>query len=221
MADTGRTVFADGFFADGFFAVDFFAADEAVAVPDVVGETQAAGTATLEGDGFVVAVETAYSSTVPAGSIIGQVPAGGVEAAPGSTVTITVSLGDQPQQAASGGFWAGYDRIAEERRRRKREQQQREAETEQIQNELDRQIALEERALEAKDAERADLQRIQKLADEHSGKKLGLSKKLSDALINAYEMRSRNALEQLLREIERADEEEMIAVQTAVLLLLD
>jgi beta-lactam-binding protein with PASTA domain len=110
MADTGRTVFADGFFADGFWAVDFFAADEPVAVPDVVGETQAAGTSTLEGGGFVVAVETAYSSLVPAGSIISQVPAGGVDAAPGSTVTITVSLGE-----GAGGFF-----IVEARRRGRR-----------------------------------------------------------------------------------------------------
>jgi hypothetical protein len=67
-----------------------------VVVPDVVGETQAAGTATLEGDGFVVAVTTAYSSLVAAGLIISQVPTGGASAASGSTVTITVSLGVEP-----------------------------------------------------------------------------------------------------------------------------
>lgn len=222
MADTGRTVFADGFFADGFFAVDFFAADEPVSIPDVVGETQAAGTATLEGAGFVVAVSTAYSSTVPAGTIISQVPAGGTEAAPGSTVTITVSLGDQPQQETGGGFWPQYDRFAAERRRRKREEEEAaEAAAKEAQDELERETSRLLREKFAKEADAADLQRLQRLADEHSGKRLGLSKRVSAALINAYEMRSRNALEQLLREIDRADEEEMIAVQTAVLLLLD
>lgn len=195
-----------------------------VTVPDVVGETQAAGTATLEGDGFVVAVETAYSSLVAVGVIISQVPAGGASAASGSLVTITVSLGEAPapvQQDASGGFWPEYDRHAAERRRRKREQDEREAEAERIQDELDRQIAQLMREQEAKDAERVELTRLQKLADTYSGKKLGLPKKVSDALINAYEMRSRNALEQLQREIERANEDELLAVQTAVLLLLN
>jgi hypothetical protein len=195
-----------------------------VVVPDVVGETQAAGTATLEGDGFVVAVTTAYSSLVAAGLIISQVPAGGASAASGSVVTITVSLGEAPapvQQDASGGFWPEYDRHAAERRRRKREQEEREAEAERIQDELDREIALEFRQKEAAAAELADRARLQKLADAYSGKKLGLPKQVSDALINAYEMRSRNALEQLQREIERANEDELLAVQTAVLLLLN
>jgi len=67
-------------------------------VPDVVGDSQAAGTATLEGDGFVVSVVQAYSSTVPAGDIISQSPAGGATADIGSTVIIVVSIGDAPAQ---------------------------------------------------------------------------------------------------------------------------
>ena len=65
----------------------------AVTVPNVVGQSQASGTTTLEGDGFVVAVATAYSSSVAEGLIISQSPAAGAEAGEGSTVTITVSLG--------------------------------------------------------------------------------------------------------------------------------
>lgn len=90
---------ADTFWASGLWAADFWATDlwsgtEPVVVPDVVGQTQADGTLTLEGAGFVVVVVTAASSAVPAGSIISQAPAGGTEAAPGSTVTITVSTGE-------------------------------------------------------------------------------------------------------------------------------
>lgn len=73
-----------------------------VPVPDVVGQSQASGTAELEGDLFVVAVETAYSSTVPAGDIISQQPTAGTEAVEGSTVTITVSLGESPAQTPAG-----------------------------------------------------------------------------------------------------------------------
>lgn len=93
MADTGRTVFADGLWSSDFWAAGLWAANEAVAVPNVVGQTQTAGTATLQGAGFTVAVVTAYSSTVAAGLIISQVPAGGASAVAGSIVTITVSLG--------------------------------------------------------------------------------------------------------------------------------
>jgi beta-lactam-binding protein with PASTA domain len=64
-----------------------------VEVPDVVGDSQATGTSTLEGDGFVVSVATAHSSTVPVGDIISQSPIGGVETDEGSTVTIWVSVG--------------------------------------------------------------------------------------------------------------------------------
>lgn len=74
-----------------------------VLVPDVVGNTQAAGTATLQGAGFVVSVTTAYSSVVPAGTIISQNPVGGSFALPGSTVAIVVSLGDAPVQSAAAG----------------------------------------------------------------------------------------------------------------------
>lgn len=65
-------------------------------VPDVVGDSQALGTATLEGAGFVVAVDTAYSDAVAVGDIISQSPAAGVEYIDGGTVTITVSLGPDP-----------------------------------------------------------------------------------------------------------------------------
>jgi hypothetical protein len=73
-----------------------------VEVPDVVGQSQASATTEIEGEGFVVAVETAYSSTVPVGNVISQVPTAGTLALAGSTVTITVSLGEAPAQSAAG-----------------------------------------------------------------------------------------------------------------------
>lgn len=79
-----------------------WANDPPVTVPDVVGQTQASGTTELEGEGFVVAVATAYSSSVAAGVIISQAPIAGAQALPGSTVTITVSLGEAPAQQPGG-----------------------------------------------------------------------------------------------------------------------
>lgn len=62
-----------------------------VAVPNVVGMTEAEATSTLQGAGFALMVLTASDPSVPEGSVISQNPSG--EAEQGSTVTITVSTG--------------------------------------------------------------------------------------------------------------------------------
>ncbi len=79
-----------------FITAGFQLGGALVTVPDVVGNTQAVGTATLQGSGFVVAVQNAYSGVVAAGNIISQSPTAGSSAASGSTVTIVVSLGAAP-----------------------------------------------------------------------------------------------------------------------------
>lgn len=88
---------ATGAWAENAWAGTAWAAQSApVEVPDVVGETQASGTTTLETALFVVAVQQDYSSTVAAGLIISQSPTAGSFANSGSTVTIVVSLGARP-----------------------------------------------------------------------------------------------------------------------------
>jgi hypothetical protein len=67
-----------------------------VEVPDVVGQTQASGTAELEGVAFVVSVQNAYSGSVAAGDIISQSPTAGTQRPEGSVVFIVVSLGPEP-----------------------------------------------------------------------------------------------------------------------------
>jgi serine/threonine-protein kinase len=64
-----------------------------VAVPDVTGSSQAAATATLANAGFKVVVTQAASDSVPAGSVVSQVPQAGVMASQGSAVSIVVSTG--------------------------------------------------------------------------------------------------------------------------------
>lgn len=221
MADTGRTVFADGLWADDLWAVGLWATDAAVIVPDVVGETEAQATIDITAVGLTVSATTAYSSTVAAGLVISQVPAGGSSVAPGSDVAIVVSLGDAPvTDTTTGGWWPDYDHARRQRDKRRRELEAQEREQEAIEDTQAREIAALMRAQEVKDAERADLDRLQKLADTYSGQKIGLPKPVSSALINAYEARSRNALLQLRREIERAQEDEEMAVTLAVMMLL-
>jgi hypothetical protein len=69
-----------------------------VTVPNVVGMTQSAASTAITNAGLVVGTITAQSSSsVPAGSVISQSPAGGASAVSGSAVNLVVSTG-----AASG-----------------------------------------------------------------------------------------------------------------------
>ncbi len=193
-----------------------------VPVPDVVGETQAAGTAILEGDLFAVTVVTVFDDTT-AGIIIAQSPAAGVDAAEGSTVTITVSAGPRPDTSSegSGGIWYEMEALRERARRRQKRKEDEDRETQEIQDQRDREIAKLLKKQEAKDDERAELARIQALADRYAGQamKEGVPRSVATAVLKAHEERSRNALEQMQREIQKLlDEEEQAVIS---LLLMD
>ena len=71
-----------------------------VAVPDVVGSSQAAAEAQLTDAGFAVVVVQSASDTVPAGSVISQAPQAGVIASQGSKVSIVVSTGPSTPTAS-------------------------------------------------------------------------------------------------------------------------
>lgn len=64
-------------------------------VPAVTGMTTEEANAALSAEGFTVTTDSAYSDTVPEGSIIAQNPAAGEYAAKGANVGITVSQGPE------------------------------------------------------------------------------------------------------------------------------
>ena len=64
-----------------------------VAVPDVVGSSQAAAEAQLTQAGFTVIIAQTPSDSVPAGTVISQAPQAGVFASQGGKVSIVVSSG--------------------------------------------------------------------------------------------------------------------------------
>lgn len=202
------------------------AAEAPVEVPDVVGETQAAGTATLEGDGFVVSVTTAYSDSVAEGLIISQDPAGGEFAASGATVAIVVSLGPEPEEAEqpSGGwlFLNTYEAELQRRRAREKARRELEEETERIEDALDREIAQFMRVQEAKDEKREDFERLAKLAKANAD--LEAARRYSERVATAYarvlSQGNYSAIEALDRELKRAREEEDFIV-LALMLLVD
>ncbi|NLV41591.1 MAG: PASTA domain-containing protein [Candidatus Hydrogenedentes bacterium] len=68
-----------------------------VAVPGVVGQARADAEAALTGAGLTVGgVTEVYSDTAPAGTVVGQNPPAGAQAAPGAAVSLTVSKGVDP-----------------------------------------------------------------------------------------------------------------------------
>ena len=71
-----------------------------LAVPNVVGTTEAVAVQTLGGAGFV-AVIAKEASLTPAGEVVSQSPTAGVMAASGSKVTITVSTGPAVEPTSS------------------------------------------------------------------------------------------------------------------------
>jgi 6-phosphogluconolactonase len=74
------------------------------AVPNVVGQTQAAAATALTGAGLTLgAVTVASSATVPPGSIISQIPAAATMVISGSAVDLTVSVGPPASYAYVAG----------------------------------------------------------------------------------------------------------------------
>jgi serine/threonine-protein kinase len=62
-----------------------------VTVPDVTGESEGQAKSDLHNAGFQAATTTQTSTTATAGNVITQTPSGGLQAVPGSTVTIVVA----------------------------------------------------------------------------------------------------------------------------------
>ena len=72
--------------------------DKAVAIPNVIGQTESRATQTLKNAGFDVAVEYAYSSSVNQGLVISYSPTGSAQEE--STITITISRGPEVTEKA-------------------------------------------------------------------------------------------------------------------------
>ncbi len=94
----------DSGFGDGFgtgFAREGEAPPPTATVPDVVGDDQATAVSAIEGAGFEVALQFAFSDSVEIGDVISQDPAASTEQELGSVVTIVVSLGEAPSVTTS------------------------------------------------------------------------------------------------------------------------
>ena len=82
----------------------------AITVPMVVGLAEATALNTLLGAGLNgIVMSRPFSSTAPAGIVIAQIPLGGTQVAPGSTVNLDVSAGPPPPTAVNVPSVVGLD----------------------------------------------------------------------------------------------------------------
>jgi hypothetical protein len=210
---------ANGAWASGAWAGTAWA-ESGVTVPDVVGQSQADGTSELEGDGFVVAVQTAYSSTVAAGDIISQSPSAGSEVPAGSTVTITVSLGERPvTETFTGGFMLAFEREMERRRRKRREQEEAEEAAEKLANAIEREIAQHLHADLKDEEQQNELRRLKSLVAQFADRQAeeAMTERVRAALARAQAKETISAylaLDKALRQ--QLEEEEMIILMMLV-----
>jgi hypothetical protein len=203
-----------------------------VTVPDVddPGTSQAAAVAAIEGVGLVANILTAYSSTVPAGEVISQSPAPGSSVAPGSTVTITVSLGEAPVQEGGGGpdplkrRQAEYEwELLAARMLLRREKERLEAAKREIKAEAKETTpdVADVAEIKAESAERQeDLRSLERIVKLHAAPPVTLAPKGRSAYIQASRQADAAAMETLLREVEAQQREEEEFFGEAVRLLL-
>jgi serine/threonine-protein kinase len=86
---------------------------KSVTVPSVTGLTQEKATTKLENEGLQIKADSAYSDTVAEGKVISQSPTSGKIVPPGTTITITVSIGpEQISYSFSKSYSAPSDAVS-------------------------------------------------------------------------------------------------------------
>lgn len=121
----------------------------------------------------------------------------------------------------SGGFWFDYDYELTRRRKEKEERERLEREAKQIQDRLDRALALEFRKKEAEQSRIDELQRLSKLAAQHTETIQELDKKVIIAAERAVRKGKFSAMEAFEREIGRVREEELFLMMALSMVLND
>jgi hypothetical protein len=119
--------------------------------------------------------------------------------------------------ASSGGWWREFEveRVRSRDRRRKRDED--DAAVGSIQDAIDREIAALLHEQEAKDAERAELERLRSLARAYDGEVIDA--RFASALKRAAEAKALAQAQALLREAERVEDEEFL--MAAMLVVID
>ena len=117
-----------------------------------------------------------------------------------------------------GGWWAAFERDYERHKARRKREEEENAEVEAIPDAVAREIAQLLREQEAKDAERAELERLRSIARSYDGGEIDA--KFNRALEVAANARSLAAARVLAQEVARVQEEDDFIV-TAFMAVID
>lgn len=125
----------------------------------------------------------------------------------------------QPESEFSGGFYFAFEREMERRRRERRKREEDEEEARQLQDEIDREIAVLLHQKEAKDAQGRELDRLKVMVAQFADKAAeeAMTERVRNALIRANVQQNISAYLALERELTRALEEEEFIVLMALI----
>jgi len=128
---------------------------------------------------------------------------------------VTVSLAAD----FTGGFWFDYDREIKRKHDKRKELQELEAKAEQIQNDLDKKLALEIQQDQQDKARLKELNRLVELAETHEKAVTQLGEKVTTAYKRAIIKHTYSSMEALERTIRQAREEEDFLIRATMELL--
>jgi len=138
---------------------------------------------------------------------------GGSDSSNAFNVTVT-------DAQATGGFWRAYQYQEELRKKEEEERKRLKAKAEEIQNKLDRELALELQKDESEYAKIQELERLTVLAEQHLEYiDESLSEKVNIAAKRAIKQGNFSAMEALQRELRKAREEEIFLIQATMIIL--
>ncbi len=131
-----------------------------------------------------------------------------------------------PAVSGSGGkfdrFWFKFDQLRERRKKRLQKHQDKIDDIRQIKGELDQQLVLAERQIEAQEGRDAELTRLTRLVEKHKPviKKLG-KPRVTMAANAAVKSKTYSKMERLERELTKARDQEQQFIDEATRLLLE
>ena len=186
-----------------------YAASGVLTIEQVLGATSQIGAYDATG---VLTVEQALGAT----SQLGAYSASGVIQV-GEVVEVDE---DQPTGGWSrGGFWRGYERERERLLAARKKRKEVKEEAQEIEDELDRALAMAERKIEEREARDEELARLTALVEEHKDEVAQISDRINEVTERALSEQTFQTLEIMEREFRKIrEEEEFLAMATRIIL---
>jgi hypothetical protein len=204
------TVQKDNLLAAGTGAYTLTGADAPTIVADIIPIIAESGSYSLTGQPVTLIETGDKETTAGAGSytLTGQ--------------DVVTSIGAAVEEQPSGGyeFWDDFAAELERRKREKERRRKAREKAKRIQDELDRELALAQRALEEEEARIAELARINRLVANNKSAIIDMGNpKIIRSMNEALERQTFSTMERLERELNQMYEEEAFLLQAALILV--